>query len=128
MWAGVTTHDGTNPKATLLDYKGWCSGTGTGAVSGRAVGSRHPHAWPSVARRPDTDAVDQRWTHHQRAIADQLDAVLLVARDSGHYIQHDAAELVVLALDAVLSAVVAGDGVVRLDAGQAAAAGGVLAR
>jgi pimeloyl-ACP methyl ester carboxylesterase len=128
LWPGITSRDGTKPGATLLDYQ---------AGAAELVGSQYPavpavvitctpgRPWPGA---PSSEEVDQRWTRHQQATADLFDAALLVAKDAGHYVHHEAAELVALAVDAVVDAVAAGDGVVKLNRAQVAAAGATLVR
>jgi pimeloyl-ACP methyl ester carboxylesterase len=128
LWPGTTTHDGRRPDATLLDYQTGAAELATArypAIPAVVITRTPGRPWPGS---PADDPVDRRWTHHQQTMADLFDAVLVIANDSGHYLQTEAAELVAMAVDAVTSAVVAGDGAVKIDSALAAAAGGQLER
>lgn len=98
--------DGPNEHATGIDY------TASAAVLAvaeypnvpAAVLSRTPGRW--TGRYADaTCGVDVRWTRHQAAMAEALDALWIQARDAGHYVHHDAPDLAAFTIDAVVEAV-----------------------
>lgn len=129
LWPGITSFDGKGPQATLLDYPAGAAELAAAQYPDvpAVVITRTPgRPWPGA---PSPEAIDERWTRHQQSMADRLNAVLLVANNSGHYVHVEAPNLVALAVDAVVEAVRAAHrGLRALDASQVAAAGGTLAR
>jgi pimeloyl-ACP methyl ester carboxylesterase len=116
--------DGDDDRATVLD-------TEAGAAELAAerfppvpavVLTRTPGRWRAVDGA--TDEIDRRWRDSHRRLAAQTGGAHLFARDAGHRLIEEATDLVVLALDAVLSA---DGGPARVSPDQAAAAGGRLA-
>lgn len=128
LWPGITSRDGQSPAATHLDYKTGAAelaSTPDPAVPAVVMTRTPGRPWPGA---PAAQDVDRRWTRHQRQIADRLDAALLVADNSDHYLHHDASELVAWAIDATINAVLSGGAHVSLDSQQVMALGGSLAR
>lgn len=99
--------DGSGPLATLLDFPAGAAelATAPDPSAPAVVITRTPGRWPDPKA---TAAVDERWTRHQQNMARRLNAPLLAARDSGHYVHHEAAGLVAYAVDEVVLAVRAG--------------------
>jgi pimeloyl-ACP methyl ester carboxylesterase len=128
LWPGSQPpQDGPGPHATLLNYE-------AGAVELRGaayqpmpaiVVARTPGRWTSPEATP---AVDTRWSQQQTADAEQLNAHLVIALNSGHRIQDDAMALTVLAIDAVTIAVAEGSPTATLKPDDVNAVGGSLAR
>lgn len=85
--------------------------------------TRKPGWWIGPLPHPSIDAL---WTTYQRLLADERNAPLLVADDSGHLMPVDAPALVAYAIDAVARAVRAGTRP-QLDPAELAAHGGRLA-
>ncbi len=119
LWSGQPApHDGDGPDASLVDPD-----TGereiASIVQPRVPGVvlvRTPGRW--AVELPDP-AIDQMWQDAQAALAAQIGATLLVARDAGHQIPREAPDLVAQAVDAVVVAARAGHQTVALE-GQAA--------
>lgn len=110
---GVPLPDGDGPTATVFgtDAPGQVRAARPPEVPAVVV-TRTPgrEFWPK-APVWDDPSIDPRWQEAQRALADDLGAVQVIAAASGHRIQETEPELVAAAVDAVVAA--GNDGDVR---------------
>jgi pimeloyl-ACP methyl ester carboxylesterase len=115
--------DGDDDGGTVLDTAGGAAELAAERFPPvpAVVLTRTPGRWRAVDGA--TDEIDRRWRDGHRRLAEQTGGAHLFALDAGHRLIEEATDLVVLALDAVLSA---DGGPVRLSPERVAAAGGRL--
>ncbi|GAA1378532.1 alpha/beta fold hydrolase [Catellatospora chokoriensis] len=99
--------DGPGEHATRLDYAASAATLAAAALPNVAamVLSRTPGRWTGRYANPIW-GVDARWTRHQASTAEALDTLWIRAHDAGHYVHHDAPDLAVFAIRAVVDAAV----------------------
>jgi pimeloyl-ACP methyl ester carboxylesterase len=117
--------DGDRPDATHLDLvAGPAEVTPLSLAVPAVVLTKTPGQW---GRYPVTAEIDAHWQRTQRDVADELDAVQIIARDAGHRLNDETPDLVALAVDAVVQALAARRRV-ELDPARVDAAGGRITR
>jgi pimeloyl-ACP methyl ester carboxylesterase len=97
-------YDGDESTATRVDRLGGAAELATRRQRApilAVVLTKTPGNWKSY---PITPEVDAYWQQTQREVADEFDAVQIIAIDAGHRLNDDTPELVAMAVDAVVRA------------------------
>lgn len=128
LWPGSQpSSDGRADNATLLDFQAGAAELAEAVYRPMpaVVVARTPGRWTSPQA---TAQVDDRWSAQQRSVADELDAMLIVADDAGHHVHDDAPALVALAIGLVTAAARDGQTAVNVEPDSVGQAGGRIVR